>query len=176
MVWAPGQVEPLREKLLSLTGQDIRRCYQCGKCTASCPMASEGGFQPHRVMRSIQLGESGWEWAFECVSCETCTVRCPQGIEISRIMDGLRKLAWEGGKPRRKATDAFARVFLSHISKYGRVWEATLGLWTNSKLSTLADVPLVLKMLKKGKVPITPHRVKGIWEIKQALSQLMQLP
>lgn len=175
-MWAPGQSGLLREKLLSLTGQDVRRCYQCGKCTASCPMASEGGFQPHKVMRNIQLGEGVWEWAFECVSCETCTVRCPQGIEISRIMDGLRKLAWEEGGARKKPAQAFARAFLNHISKYGRVWEATVGLSTNSNLGLIYDIPLALKMLKKGKVPFSPYRVKGIRDIKKALSQLMQSP
>lgn len=161
-----GQIEHLRKKLLSLTGQDVRRCYQCGKCTASCPMASEEGFQPHKVMRSLQLGESMLGWAFECVSCETCTVRCPQGIEISRVMDALRRLVWEEGRVKEKPAGAFARAFLNHIFKYGRVWEATAGLSTNSNLSTLSEIPLVLKMLKKGKAPFAPNRVKAIEEIK----------
>ena len=44
-------VEDVRDQ----TGQDARRCYQCGKCTAGCPIAYAMDFGPQRVMRCIQF-------------------------------------------------------------------------------------------------------------------------
>lgn len=174
MPWSPQRIDNLRKEILALTAQDVVQCYQCGKCTASCPMASDKNFQPHRVMRALQLGdgEEAYRWAFRCVSCQTCTARCPQGIEVSRVMDGVRQWGRNlGFKPRLE--DQFGRLFVEQIKNYGRVWEAALGLLLNLKaMKPPRDTGLALRMLKKGKVSFFPERIKGREDVRRIFSAL----
>jgi len=81
-------------KVAEISGQDLKLCYQCGKCSAGCPMSFAMDFLPNQIMRLIQLGleediaNSKTIWL--CASCFTCTVRCPKGVDISRVMEALR--------------------------------------------------------------------------------------
>src|SRR5512136_898146 len=87
----------LSQDLQAMTGENVMLCYQCKKCTLGCPSAYIMKLRPHELMRAIQLGLedevfwSGTIWI--CLSCETCNTRCPQGINILRVIDGLRELA-----------------------------------------------------------------------------------
>lgn len=64
------------------SGQKMAECYQCGKCSAGCPMVGYMDLPPSQVMRLIQLGRRdtvlGSRTIWLCASCETCTTRCPQ--------------------------------------------------------------------------------------------------
>ena len=40
-----------------LSNTSVRRCFQCGKCTAGCPMATFMDHPPNRVVRLLQLGQ-----------------------------------------------------------------------------------------------------------------------
>ena len=42
--------------LQSHTGVEVMRCYQCGKCTAGCVLASEMNYPPSYLMRLLQTG------------------------------------------------------------------------------------------------------------------------
>ncbi|MFC1899960.1 4Fe-4S dicluster domain-containing protein [Chloroflexota bacterium] len=81
-------------KVSELSGQNLNQCYQCGKCSAGCPMTSVMDLLPNQVMRLVQLGleqdigNSNTIWL--CASCLTCTVRCPKRVDISRVMEALR--------------------------------------------------------------------------------------
>ena len=85
----------------SHTGENISACYQCGKCSAGCPTAYTMDITPRQVMRGIQLGlrdkilDSSAIWV--CVSCQTCSLRCPREIDIARIMESLRLLSQSEG-------------------------------------------------------------------------------
>ncbi len=77
-----------------ISGQDLLQCYQCGKCSAGCPAAFEMDILPSHVIRLAQMGQ-GEELAkansyWICLSCQTCTVRCPRGVDIAKIMEALR--------------------------------------------------------------------------------------
>ncbi len=58
----------LAEKLYELTGRNPAACYQCAKCSAGCPMASERELAPHDILRlinddrgeEIYAGDSLW--------------------------------------------------------------------------------------------------------------------
>lgn len=99
-----------KEKLNSLYVQTIKdislqkimTCYQCGKCTAGCPVADHMDIVPNEMMRLVMLGDiekllsSKAIWL--CTSCFQCGTRCPKGIEVHRVFEALRSIALREGK------------------------------------------------------------------------------
>ena len=79
------------EKVESLSNQDLLACYQCGKCSAGCPMAKYMDILPHQIIRFAQLGLKDELLASEaiwmCVSCLTCNTRCPKGVHIAEVIE-----------------------------------------------------------------------------------------
>ena len=86
----------LVERVAELSGQSLSACYQCGRCTAGCPVVDEMDIVPSEVIRLLQLGqvelalESETIWI--CASCLQCASRCPRGVEFSSICDALRAM------------------------------------------------------------------------------------
>jgi heterodisulfide reductase subunit C len=90
------------KKVAELSGQNLNLCYQCGKCSAGCPMGFAMDILPNQVIRLIQLGleedltTSKTVWL--CASCLTCTARCPRGVDLSRVMEAVRLLTLRKNK------------------------------------------------------------------------------
>jgi Fe-S oxidoreductase len=81
----------------SLTGGAAAPCYQCGVCTAICPWSRLRGqtTSVRQMMRRAQLGLPGdGEELWLCTACGQCEASCPRGIDITRVIRGLRNLAW----------------------------------------------------------------------------------
>lgn len=152
----------LSEKLKNRTGQNVFLCYQCRKCSAGCPVAYAMDYTPAQLLEAIRLEmneavlKSKTPWM--CASCQTCTTRCPQEIDIARVMDGLRSIALEVKiKPPLPDVAAFYRLMLANIFLFGRMYE--LGLIGMLKFATrqfTKDLGLGFKMFSKGKLRIFP--------------------
>lgn len=164
---------PLRLELRSRTGKDTARCYQCGKCSAGCPMAEETRLRPHDVMRLANGNERdrllGDESIWLCLTCETCAERCPNGCDPARTMDALREMALEAspGTPPR-AVLAFHRAFLDQVRWTGRSFE--LGLVADYKLRTgalLKDVATAPGLVARGKLGFVPRPIEGVREVRR---------
>jgi heterodisulfide reductase subunit C len=84
------------KKIENISGQNVLACYQCGKCSAGCPMVSLMDLLPNQIIRLVQLGQvsdvlnSKTIWL--CASCFTCTSRCPKGVDLAKVMEALRLL------------------------------------------------------------------------------------
>lgn len=84
------------KKVEELSGQELLSCYQCGKCSAGCPIAEDAEILPNQIVRLVQLGlrddalNSKTIWL--CASCYTCMCRCPRGVDLSRVMEALRQI------------------------------------------------------------------------------------
>ena len=83
-------------------GEKIMRCFQCGTCTADCPIARfSEDYRPRRIIRMMQLGlkekllTSDIIWL--CAACYTCVDRCPQDVELASVFRVLRNLAVKEG-------------------------------------------------------------------------------
>lgn len=80
----------------------IMLCFQCGTCTADCPIARfSDSYRPRKLMRMTQLGlkdrvlSSDVIWL--CAACFTCVDHCPQDVEIASVLRALRNLAVKEG-------------------------------------------------------------------------------
>jgi len=83
-------------------GERMMMCFQCGTCTADCPIARfSDTYRPRKLLRMAQLGlknkvlSSDQLWL--CAACYTCVDHCPQDVEISSVIRALRNMAVEEG-------------------------------------------------------------------------------
>jgi heterodisulfide reductase subunit C len=98
----PVTVSPKRlrrdfvKKVRELSGQNLQSCYQCGMCTGNCPAAANMDISPRRIIELARLGleediaDSRTVWT--CASCLACTVDCPRGFDLSKLMEAIRLL------------------------------------------------------------------------------------
>jgi len=163
-------------------GEKVSHCYQCGKCSAGCPIAFQMDYLPSQIMRMIQLGmekqvlSSKTIWL--CASCLTCSVRCPREIDIAEIMDYLKRRAY---KKRIMPLDEsevplFNKIFLKNIELFGRLYE--MGLIAMFNLLSgefFKDFCLAPKMFFKQKISILPPKTKNIKEIRQIFKKSGEL-
>ena len=174
------QDRQLISKVEKEAGTSINLCYQCGKCTAGCPAAFAMDYPPRQIIRLLQLNlvdqalEAGSIWI--CASCDTCSTRCPRGVDIAALMDAMRREALYQGKITDKKVAAFNKAFLNGVRNFGKAYEA--GLLMQYNLTTgqlLKDAGLGLPMMKRGKVSMLPHSIKGKDEIKKIFDRSKQL-
>jgi heterodisulfide reductase subunit C len=172
-VQAIQKENPFLFEVIEASGEKIQVCFQCQKCSAGCPIAYAMDILPNQILRHIQYGHrekvltSKTIWI--CASCYTCSVRCPNDIDIAKIMDVLRSLALHSGaEPGEKDIPVFHSVFLNSIKSKGRIHE--LSLIIQLKLKTkdfFRDAGLGWKMFRKGKIKLLPLRFGGGKEIQE---------
>jgi Fe-S oxidoreductase len=73
-------------------------CYDCGKCTATCPISRVGaGYSPRRHVLAANMGnkdeilESGS--LYQCLTCSLCDRRCPAEVDYTQLMLKMREVA-----------------------------------------------------------------------------------
>lgn len=152
----------LAEAVLRESGQNVNLCYQCMKCAAGCPISYAMDYKPAQLIHAIRLGlddlvlNSKTMWL--CASCETCTTRCPQEVDVAKVMDAVKIIAVRRGvKPAIPEVASFYRAALANIKKCGRMYE--LGMIVGLKMRTFdlfKDAGLGMKMFRKGKLKIIP--------------------
>lgn len=106
------------KKLNELSGENVKVCMQCATCTGMCPMAAEMELSPRMVMHLAQFGlqsrleEINTYW--KCASCHACTVKCPRGIDIAKVMEALRQKSLRTGEnhiePSEMSAEAIAEM------------------------------------------------------------------
>ena len=174
---APAFTEEVKER----SGVDINRCYQCLTCSLSCPTAYAMDFFPNQLIRLAQLGSrqevlrSSTIWL--CASCETCVTRCPNEIDIPRLMDTMRQMAVrENITGSEKAAPVLNRIFLNGVKRWGRPYE--LGMLIELKLRLrdfFSDLDMGVKMLLKGKLSMLPGKIKGSQEMRNIFKKSEEL-
>jgi heterodisulfide reductase subunit C len=149
-------------------------CYQCGKCSAGCPVARHMDVLPNQVMRLVQLGcvekAMRTQAIWQCVSCMTCSTRCPKSVDCAAVMDALRQLSAEAGvaSEASRRTVIFQETFLDNVRRNGRLAELELvGTFKARAFCDDLSVPMLVKdtwlaprMMRRGKLHLRPEKVK----------------
>lgn len=102
------------------TREDLYECYQCARCTGSCPaMLVTSAFGPREtILKCLNLGHEDVvedERLWLCCTCNVCEDRCPQKIPISDLLVALRNSA-----ARRGNIPARLLVAIELLAKTGR--------------------------------------------------------
>ncbi len=76
-------------------GIDFTACYNCGNCTAVCPLVEENSSFPRRMLRYTILGlEEDIQGSLDpwlCYYCGDCSETCPRQSNPGEIMMSLRR-------------------------------------------------------------------------------------
>lgn len=178
--------ETIRETVMEAVGDELMACYQCYKCSAGCPVSFAMDMLPHQIIRAVVLNQKHQALAsrtiWTCASCETCTTRCPNEIDIAKVMDVLRQISMEGGHTAGVPNaPIFHQSFLESVRKRGRVHELYMlqeySLKSGdlqSKLKTgewKSDMKLGLKMLLKGKLKVLPPKCESVKEVQSIFNR-----
>ncbi len=107
---AKEDIESARIQLIErVSGEDLKRCYQCGKCSAGCPVSFAMEIPPSQVLRFLQLGrvdevmKANSMWT--CVGCLQCYARCPQGVSAAAVLEALRQIVLRKGEDHDRIKD-----------------------------------------------------------------------
>lgn len=158
-------------------GKELTSCIQCGTCSGTCPIAHAVDYSPRQLIALLRAGakedvlKSLAPWL--CASCYECTVKCPGGVKITEVMYALRRAAMEEGlHPEQADIHRFVKLFCEQVEEDGRIHELGLMLrymGPKHPLRLLAQAPVGLKMMAKGRMSFTGKGVKD----KAGLSRIV---
>jgi Fe-S oxidoreductase len=114
-------------------------CYDCGKCTATCPISRAGAdYSPRRHVLTTNLGgdnESAPDDSlFACLTCSLCDSRCPAEVNYTELVLGLREAA-HGVVREPECPHGGALQSVMRMMAKGGTQQDRMG-WLNSELKT----------------------------------------
>lgn len=187
---ASSHQDPAAHGVASLAGTRVQDCYQCGKCTAGCPMADKMDLMPNQLVRLVQLGQEARAMKSEavwlCVSCQTCSTRCPKKVDCAAVLDALRQLAYEQGvaSSAQRRTLLFQKAFLDNIRRNGRLSEMELvGRFKTSVFFSELSVPFLMKdamlgpkMMTRGKLHLKSAKARDLGVVERIFARCLAEP
>ncbi len=170
----------LANSIAARAGVKLHECYQCGKCTAGCPMAHAMDLMPRQLVRYMQLGRMeeilGSKSVWLCASCHTCVERCPHSIDIPSLMELSRQAAKARGRVGVKTVDMFSGIFMQNVKMFGKSHEALMeGVYNVTTGRFMQDMENVPHMLKNKMVGIEPHTTNNPEEIKALIERALEM-
>ncbi|MBM4237214.1 MAG: 4Fe-4S dicluster domain-containing protein [Euryarchaeota archaeon] len=135
---------------------DLKKCMQCGKCTASCPSGLESNLRTRMIIYLAKSGMDvlGMRELWGCTTCYTCQERCPKGVKVTDAIIHLRNLAARRGN--------FPRI---HITAIEAIRDTSNGF---------PLTPEVSKIRSLLGLPIEPRDVAHIEEELQRFVNLIE--
>jgi quinone-modifying oxidoreductase subunit QmoC len=160
-------------------GEKINECIQCGVCSGSCPTVEWWEYPPRKIIAMIRAGKRdkvlSSTSAFNCVTCYTCTVRCPRGVRPAQLIHAVEALAERKGyKP--KTPNIVLYRSLRDTMRRGRVYEFGMALKFYSRTNIfngLQRIPIALSLISRGLLPILPpKKVKGAQQVATIIHKI----
>jgi len=152
---ADGIVELCKEdagfakEVMRRSGVNIHLCWHCKTCSSGCPFSDAMDYFPNQIIRLVQLGmkdealESSAIWI--CVGRHTCSIQCPQAIDIPAVMDALRQMAIkENVKVAQPHILNFHKEVVNSIRRHGRTHKLEIMMrYKLSKKDWFADLEIL---------------------------------
>ena len=165
-------------ELAQRAGVNLKDCYQCGKCSAGCPMGGVMDLLPRQVIRDLQLGfledvlNAKTPWI--CAGCNVCSCRCPQEIDVATLMQEVRRTSKATGHQPYPEADKFDDIFIGNVRKFGTSHEVGLAMKFNMSSGHLfQDVGNSTKMLKHGMLK-KGRNIEHIDEVQKLMDRALK--
>ena len=166
------------EEIAAEAGVNLKDCYQCGKCTAGCPLADGMDLMPREVIRFLQLGavdvvlNAKTPWI--CAQCVVCSSRCPQNVDICSTMRAVRLASKRAGKRPVREADVFDDEFIANVKAHGVSNEQYLAAAYNVKSGHfMQDAGNAVRMLRREMVGVAMHNIEGRDEVAALIDRAM---
>jgi heterodisulfide reductase subunit C len=113
-----------------------------------------------------------------CSSCQTCVTRCPNDVDLPRLMDWIKENIVLEGKPAAEdKIKIFHQAFLKEVKARGRVFEG--GLMLRYMLESgsafgpeaFKNAKMGLTMLRKGRLKLLPGGTKDRKWLKELVRE-----
>ena len=168
--------------IAELLREEVHRCNKCGACIGSCQVYKQLNYESASPRGKVQLikrllagelelSEKMNRILFTCLLCESCTVTCPSGVQVDRLMKAVRSELFReygGGWQKRGLFKLLAsNRLLSLAMFFGRAVEDTVRsmLGADAALGTLAirSLPRLNRKPLRDQFPevVTVERPKG---------------
>ena len=112
-----------------------------------------------------------------CVSCYTCTVRCPRDIKPAELIHALQALSNQRGLATGTDVPLMFRSFVKSVEEHGKVHE--LGMMLKFFLEAgkvpIKLLPVTLNFLGYGRMSLRPHKAKGQKELKRIIAKYAEV-
>ena len=159
-------------------GVNFKDCYQCGKCTAGCPLSSAMDLMPREVIRYLQLGAAekvlSAKTPWICAQCDVCSTRCPQNVDICSTMRAVRLAARNAGKVAVREAEIFEDTFINNVRAHGVSNEQYLAARYNLRSGHLMqDMSNATRMLKRKMVGIAVHNTEGRADVAKVIDRAL---
>ena len=136
--------------------EEVYNCIKCGLCLTPCPVYKQLYFEGASPRGKVQLikkilegklepSENFHRLLFTCLLCETCTVNCPSGLKVDRLLKAMRAEILEKFGLRWQKKMLFNLLAGSRLLPFFLFWGRTVGN------------PLLSLMPKEGKVGTIPY-------------------
>jgi quinone-modifying oxidoreductase subunit QmoC len=168
-------------------GDKLSLCMQCGVCSGSCPIGTQMDHGPRKLFMMIRAGmkeavlSSNTMW--NCTSCYRCVVRCPRGVPVAYILQGLATKSVEMGYAKAEDNARFSKAFWWSAKTFGRTDERlvtgryyfSFGLVAGIKRG-LANLKIALGMVKAGRMHLgAPHKIKDRRGLQAILAKAAEI-
>jgi ferredoxin len=113
-------VDPTLLRTLQRYGAfDIAACFNCGNCTAVCPLTGADATFPRRIIRYAQVGMKdellSAKELWTCYYCGECSETCPRQAEPGEFMAAARRYAIASYDRTRLARTMYMQPFLGTL-------------------------------------------------------------
>lgn len=122
-----SRVDPkVKEEVQRFGARDLSLCFNCGTCTATCPLSAEGPSFPRKIIHLLQVGlreellSSPEPWL--CYYCGECSTSCPREANPGETMMSARRWLiasydWTG---------ISRKIYTSRVWEWGLIAAASL--------------------------------------------------